>query len=112
MATVKNDVKGDIKRLDKAIKSALQEIANTGIAELQNNVAVDTGNLRRSHAYEIDNQSKVVTWGVNVNAPYGIELEFKQVSKGGRPWFRQTLRRNKKTFKEIANKHLKGVNND
>lgn len=109
MARVINNVKQDIKRFDKAINSALKEVALTGLVELHANAPVKTGNLRRSQGFDIDYKRKRVVWGVTPVARYGIYLEFKPKKKGGRPWFRKTLRLNAKAFSEITFRATKGV---
>lgn len=104
MAKVTNNTKEYKKAFEFACKNALNEIGTTGKADLMANCVVDTGTLRRSHHFKVESIKRLV-WGNYAN--YAVYVEFRQ--KGGRPWFRKTLRADTQKFNQILAKHLKKV---
>ena len=71
--------------------------------------AVDTGTLRRSITYSVDEKEKVGRVGsVLQNPPYGVYLEFGTSRMKPRPWLKPALEKSvekiKKIFKETLGK--------
>lgn len=71
--------------------------------------AVDTGTLRRSITYSVDEEEKVGRVGtVLQNPPYGVYLEFGTSRMRPRPWLKPALEKSvekiKKIFKETLGK--------
>lgn len=99
-------IKGE--EMNNLIAEAMKEIGIIGKASCQANCKVRTGNLRRSHTFKVKGDS--VTIGVTKLAPYGVYVEFKPPTRGGRPWFRRTLQAESNTFKSILNKRLGKLN--
>lgn len=92
---------------NNSILSCLNEIGTVGKADLMSNCKVRTGALRRGHFFRTDkegNNYKVIF--IN-NVQYAPYVEFKQFSKGGRPWFRMTLRNDAELFNSIVKKYIK-----
>lgn len=102
-----NNIPGVIIALEELTKGSLKEIGVTVKADMMANCKVDTGNLRRSHAYRVSEDH--VKIGVTPAASYGVYVEFKQENKGGRPWMRRTLQEDTDKIKQIIAKHLSKV---
>lgn len=96
------------EELSKQIALAMKEIGVVGKASCQANCKVRTGNLRRSHTFKVNGNS--VTIGVTKLAPYGVYVEFKPPTRGGRPWFRRTLQAENKNFQTILKAKLGKIN--
>lgn len=107
-----NNIPDVILQIEEITKESLKEIGVTVKANMQSNCVVgkntpSPGNLRRSHAYKVGKDHVKV--GITPNAPYGVYVEFKPYSKGGRPWMRKTVQTNIPLIKSIITKHLGGI---
>ena len=77
--------------------------------------AVDTGTLRRSITYNVNEKEKYGRVGSTIkNPPYGLylELEYGTSRMKPRPWLRPALEKSLPTIKQIFTNVLKGVIND
>lgn len=94
------------EKLKNAVLDAQKEWIQTGVAELQSNAPVKTGDTKRAVGAENNNNSTSfkTTFGVDKSIVYAKKVEYIGKSKG---WFRRTLRNVE--FKNILIKHLKGV---
>lgn len=76
--------------------------------------AVDTGTLRRSITYNVNESEKVGRVGSTIkNPPYGLYLEYGTTKDGKhiikpRPWLRPAVYNNFEKIKELFIKALKG----
>ena len=75
--------------------------------------AVDTGTLRRSITYKVNENEKVGRVGSTIkNPPYGLYLEYGTSRMKPRPWLRPALEINMPKIKQFFINALKGVKND
>lgn len=75
--------------------------------------AVDTGTLRRSITYKVNESEKVGRVGSTIkNPPYGLYLEYGTSRMKPRPWLRPALEINMPKIKQFFINALKGVKND
>lgn len=71
--------------------------------------AVDTGTLRRSITYKVDEAEKTGYVGSTIkNPPYGVYLEYGTSRMKPRPWLRPALEKSLPKIKEYFLKALKG----
>ena len=71
--------------------------------------AVDTGTLRRSITYRVDENEKAGYVGSTIkNPPYGAYLEFGTSRMKPRPWLRPALEKSLPKIKEFFASILKG----
>ena len=76
-----------------------------------NSPAVDTGTLRRSITYRVDEKEKTGYVGSTIkNPPYGAYLEYGTSRMKPRPWLRPALELNIPKIKQIFTNALKGGN--
>lgn len=106
---LKDNTNKIIEEYNRALENAINEIAMVGLAQIQLDTPVLTGNLRRSYTYKIfiENKHFVVVFGTNI--PYSIYLELKPQSNGGRPHLRPALQSEVEEFKQILIKHLNTI---
>lgn len=99
-------ISDDLKaRIDKA----MEEIGITALADVKSNTPVDTGKLKKMYTYVTKNnglRKQVIVGNILPYAPY---VEFKEQNKGGRPHLRVTLRDNTPKYRNILEKHLRGL---
>lgn len=70
--------------------------------------AVDTGSLRRSITYDVDEMKKEARVGsVITNPPYGAYLEFGTSKLQPRPWLKPALEENEKKCQQIMRNCVK-----
>ena len=70
--------------------------------------AVDTGTLRRSITYDVNELKKEARVGSVLNTPpYGAYLEFRTSRMGARPWLKPATKATEKTCHEIMSKCVK-----
>lgn len=96
-----------LKQLKASVEGCMNEVGSIGKADLMANCKVKTGTLRRGHFFKTESNGerhKVIFINNVLYAPY---VEFKSFSRGGRPWFRQTLNGNIETFKKITETYIK-----
>lgn len=105
MAITEDNTDAILDKIDSAIQKTLKEIGVKGVARVKANAPVDTGKLRSSYTYELDDFS--VTIGTNLD--YSVYVEFKPSNRGGRPHFRNTLESEKTNFMNILKKNLGGI---
>lgn len=75
--------------------------------------AVDTGTLRRSITYNVNEKEKYGRVGSTIkNPPYGLYLEYGTSRMKPRPWLRPALEKSLPKIKQIFSDVLKGVIND
>lgn len=75
--------------------------------------AVDTGTLRRSITYTIDESKMVGKVGSTINdPPYGAYLEFGTSRMKPRPWLKPAIEKSKETIEKILGKAIKVAIND
>jgi len=72
--------------------------------------AVDTGTLRRSITYRVDEKEKTGYVGSTImNPPYGAYLEYGTSRMKPRPWLRPALERSLPQIKEFILDALRGI---
>lgn len=70
--------------------------------------AVDTGTLRRSITYEVDEENLVGRVGsTQTNPPYGAYLEFGTSRMQPRPWLKPATEKSMETIKKLLGKAVK-----
>ena len=75
--------------------------------------AVDTGTLRRSITYNVNEKEKYGRVGSTIKSPpYGLYLEYGTSRMKPRPWLRPALEKSLPEIKQIFTDVLKGVIND
>lgn len=101
---LKSNVKQAKSDIENEILSAIEEIGITGVAELQSNAPVLSGDLKKSITYESEKVGTTykITFGVPEYIKYAIYTEFRNKTKG---WFKNTLRALNPM--EILEKHLR-----
>ncbi|WP_195839109.1 HK97-gp10 family putative phage morphogenesis protein [Anaerosalibacter bizertensis] len=95
------------KALENAINNSLEDIGKVGMAESQLRTPVDTGKLRRSQTYQVDNKNKHVDIGVTQEAPYGVFVELGTSRQQSQPFLRDGIMNNIDKFQNIIDKHLR-----
>lgn len=117
MARIYNNTNKLLSNLDASVKACMLEIGTTGRADLMANCVVGKntpapGTLRKGHFFRLSDgfswsggfrTKKVIFANYVEYAPY---VEFKRQSKGGRPWFRMTLKADTEKFNNILKKHI------
>lgn len=101
---LKNNIKQAKSDIESEILSAVEEIGVTGVAELQSNAPVLSGDLKKSITYESEKVGTTykVTFGIPDFIKYAVYTEFRNKTKG---WFKNTLR--DLNSLEILEKHLR-----
>ena len=104
MSKLQNNISTLKKAINNSLDTALEEIGVSGVADLQANAPVKTGNLRRSLTFKKANSKGVYTITLGTKISYAPATEFRNKSKG---WFRDTLR--SLEVEKILRSHLGGV---
>jgi len=99
--------KAFLKLFEKGMNEALEKMAKSVKSEAEANAKVKTGNLKRSHDYEVNESNHTATIGNT--ASYAEAVEFKPEANGGRPWFRLSFRNASAGFQRIIQSTFKGV---
>lgn len=99
-----NNIKKIIKNLQKGVENSLEQVGVSGVANIQSNTPVDSGELKRSITFKkaIKGKKYKVTFGSALD--YSIIVEFKPSRVQG--FFRNTLANFKGEAKEIIERNI------
>ena len=99
-----NNIKKIIKNLQKGVENSLEQVGVSGVANIQSNTPVDSGELKRIITFKkaIKGKKYKVTFGSALD--YSIIVEFKPSRVQG--FFRNTLANFKGEAKEIIERNI------
>lgn len=90
--------------IERAIRESLNEIGLRITADAQTRAPVDTGNLRRSMAHEVEGSEAVY---IGTNVEYAPDVEFGTSRQRAQPFLKDTFIANSEVVKRILADSLK-----